>query len=110
MMTLRAYNAPDRQAVIDLWNICLPEDAIDEENFFKRIICDIHFDPDLFYLAEENGVIKGFSYGTVMGDKAYIIAMGVHPDYRKKGFGNGLLDALEKSFAEKGAVSVDIGC
>jgi len=118
-MTIRKYTALDGLAVIDLWNTCLSADMIDEENFYKRVICDMNFDPDLFLLAEEDGELLGFVYGAkrivpdemagLQPDQAWISAMGVRSEQRGKGIGKALLTALEAALLNRGAKSITLG-
>ena len=118
-MTIRSYTATDEQSAINLWNISLKEDLINRENFYTRIICDVNFDPALYLLAEENGELVGFAYGTkrrfpcqaagLQPDNAWIVAMGCHPNHRRKGVGTALVKALEQALAERGTKTLDVG-
>src|SRR5262245_42261122 len=106
-MLIRSYTAADAPAAIALWNACLPEDLLDEKNFYTRIICDVNFDPNLYLLAVENDELLGFAYGTkrqvpdetagLQPDKAWIVAMGVAPNHRRKGVGTALIRAVESA-------------
>jgi GNAT superfamily N-acetyltransferase len=118
-MVIRNFTPQDGQEVINLWNACLPADPLDRENFYRRVVCDENFNPALFLLAEKDGKLIGFVYGTkrcildgVPGpqhENAWIVAMGVHPDSRSKGTGDALLTALENIFRGKGVKTVDVG-
>ena len=77
-MTIRSYTTTDAPTVINLWNTCLPADMINEENFYKRVICDINFDLNLFLLAEKAGELLGFAYGARRNDdirEAYLYSL-----------------------------------
>jgi len=117
-MTIRSYSVQDEvDDIIALWNASLPQDMIDQSNFCKRVVFDINFDPDLFLIAEEDGNKIGFAYGvrirvpdaTVEPDRAWVLAMGVHPKCRRKGVGSALLSALEKAIAGRGAKTISLG-
>ena len=109
-MRIRAYKYEDGPAVISLWNECLPPDLVDENNFYKRVICDVNFDPALFLLAEEANEIVGFAYGVALkADDAWIVAMGVKQICRRKGFGKALLSELETALAQRGAKKISLG-
>jgi len=118
-MTIRGYTAGDCSAVIALWNICLPSDMLDAKNFYKRVICDVNFDPGLLLLAEEDGKISGFIYGTkrkvsdemagLQPEQAWIVTMGVHPKKRRKGIGTALLKEMEKQLCALGTKEIDLG-
>ena len=118
-MDIRSYTAADESAAISLWNDCLTSDTIDKHNFYKRIICDVNFDPSLYLVAEENGELLGFVYGTkrrvpdeaagMQQEKAWIAAMGVGPKYRRKGVGAALLADFEAAAVKLGAKTIDVG-
>ena len=118
-MTIRKIEARDAQNAIRLWNESLTEDKINKENFYSRIICDVNFDPDLYLLAEENGKLTGFVYGVkrrvtdeaagLQPKNAWIAAMGVCPDNRRKGVGKALVKAIEDALRKRGAKTLDLG-
>ena len=62
-MTIRQYRAGDAEAACGLWNACLGEDQINGDNFYRRIIYDLNFDPEKYLFAEEGGELLGFVYG-----------------------------------------------
>jgi ribosomal protein S18 acetylase RimI-like enzyme len=118
-MEVRAFAGKDAAEVTGLWNLCLGRDQLDIDSFFRRIIYDVNFDPSLFLLATEDRKIVGFIHGIkrkvhdeVLGlepDKAWIMAMGVHPSYRNRGAGTVLLHTIENSLRERGAKRLDVG-
>jgi len=110
-MKIRSYKAQDGCAMLRLWNASLKEDKINQENFYTRVICDANFDPKLYLLAEEAGELIGFIYGAkgANSEKAYIVAMGVCPNHRRKGVGTALVKELEVAARELGANYLDIG-
>ena len=119
-MIIRGYNAADEPTVIALWNVCMPLDMIDGDNFCRKIICDENFNPDLFLIAEEANVgLLGFIYGTkcnradelsgLQPEQAWIVAMGVHPEQRCKGIGTALLVALEAALVRQSATTIEVG-
>ena len=108
-MTIRNYTALDEQPAIRLWNASLKEDRLNRQNFYTRIICDVNFDPSLYLLAEENGKIVGFIYGAKGTEKAWIVAMGVCPNHRRKGVGTALVNALETALRVQGIQTLNMG-
>ncbi|MCL2286083.1 MAG: GNAT family N-acetyltransferase [Firmicutes bacterium] len=118
-MIIRIYTAQDEQAAIKLWNASLTEDRINKENFYTRIICDVNFDPHLYLLAEENGELIGFAYGTkrrvpdegvgLQPENGWLVAMGCSPNHRRKGVGSALVRTLENEFVMRGVKKLDVG-
>jgi len=118
-MVVRNYTAVDEAAAIELWNRCLTSDTVDKNNFYRRVVCDINFDPDQYLVAEEGEKLLGFAYGTkrrvpdeaagMQQDKAWLVAMGVDPTHRRKGVGTALLTALEAALMASGAKTIDVG-
>lgn len=61
-------------------------------------------DPDLFLLAEAEGLIIGAVMGGFDGRRGMMYHLAVDPRYRRKGIANLLVDALEKKLKEKGCI------
>jgi len=120
-MIIQKLQAKDDRVAIELWNVCLPEDTINADNFYCRIICDVNFDPELYLLAinPESNEPMGFVYGTMrripcevagmQPENAWVVAMGVAPKYRRKGVGTKLLSTLHDKLKSRGIKKVDIG-
>jgi GNAT superfamily N-acetyltransferase len=118
-MTIRQYRAGDAEAACGLWNASLGEDQIDRDNFYRRIIYDLNFDPKKYLFAGEGGELLGFVYGVkrrvpdeIAGpqpEQGWIAALGVDPRARGKGVGGALLDAIETILREEGAKKIDVG-
>jgi GNAT superfamily N-acetyltransferase len=118
-MEIRPYAAADAEAACALWNACLPLDRINGDNFYRRIIYDVNFDPQKYLFAVDRGKPVGFVYGVkrripdeiagLQPDQGWIAAMGVHPSRRGQGVGKALLDAVEGLLAAEGAKKIDVG-
>jgi GNAT superfamily N-acetyltransferase len=89
------------------------------DNFYRRVLYDVNFDPSLYLLAVEDSKILGFVYGIkrkvydeikgLESEQGWIVAMGVHPSRRDQGIGSALLEAVEKLLKERGTVRLDVG-
>ena len=118
-MQIRAYKAWDENTAITLWNESLPKDQIDKGNFYSRIVYDINFSPSNYLLAFLDDTPAGFIYftrrlvpdeiGGLEPERAWIVAMGVHPDFRRRGIGRVLVDKAEAAMKAAGAVRIDVG-
>jgi GNAT superfamily N-acetyltransferase len=118
-MEIRAFEGRDADMAIRLWNECLSLDQINREQFFRRVIYDVNFDPTKYLFAIDNGEALGFVYGVkrsvpdeiagVQNEQAWIAAMGTRPALRGKGVGAALLAALERRLIDDGAKKIDVG-
>jgi GNAT superfamily N-acetyltransferase len=118
-MEIRPYTAGDAEAACRLWNLCLPPDRINRDNFYRRVVCDVNFDPQKYLLAVEQGEPAGFVYGVkrripdetagLQPDQGWIAAMGVHPSRRGRGIGKALLEGIEGRLTAEGAKKIDVG-
>ena len=63
-MFIRSYEPNDEALAIHLWNDALPMDQINKENFYRRIIYDINFDPAKYFLLFDGKEPAGFLYCT----------------------------------------------
>lgn len=106
-MEIRNYEIDDGPALMDLWNQCLSLDPITPAIFEDKVLLDPNFDLDGCQVAEDDGRIVGFVHAVVRTtphprgfeslleadrDKGWIVAVFVHPDYRRQGLGSALLD------------------
>jgi len=75
----------------------IPQVAEIEELSFKHPYPAFVFKKYLrarFLVSEEDGKITGYVIGVKMGSKGIIISLAVHPEYRRKGHGRKLIEAL----------------
>ena len=59
-MEIQNYNQRYEQAVVDLWNACLPCDPLTLQKFRKQALLDDNFDPSLCYVALADQEVVGF--------------------------------------------------
>lgn len=63
-MEIQNYNQCYEQAVVDLWNACLPCDPLTLQKFRKQALLDDNFDPSLCYVAMADEKVVGFLLAT----------------------------------------------
>lgn len=63
-MEIQNYNQCYEQAVVDLWNACLPCDPLTLQKFRKQALLDDNFDPSLCYVALADQEVAGFLLAT----------------------------------------------
>jgi ribosomal protein S18 acetylase RimI-like enzyme len=61
-------------------------------------------DPDLFLVAEENGLIVGSVIGGFDGRRGMLYHLAVAPAYRQRGLGQALMDEVEQRLRQKGCI------
>ncbi len=108
MVNIRCFEGKDTKELINLWNKSLPLDAITLNIFERKIILDINREKEGFLIAEKDGTLVGFiiclvyrraiSTEPIDALRGFIIAMAVHPDYRRQGIGSNLLTKAMEFF------------
>jgi ribosomal protein S18 acetylase RimI-like enzyme len=105
-LVIRIFSEGDRASVKELWRICgltVPQNDPDEDIDQK-----IRFQPELFFVGEyEGGVVASIMAG-YDGHRGYMNYVGVHPDFRKKGFGSKMVEFVLSELRKKGSPKVNI--
>lgn len=89
-INIRNFNSGDKIQVINLWNICGL--IVPSNNPENDIELKTDFQPDLFFVAESEGMIIGSVMAGYDGHRGWLNYLGVHPDYRGCGFGRSLVE------------------
>ncbi|MFH1570453.1 MAG: GNAT family N-acetyltransferase [Gemmatimonadota bacterium] len=102
--TIRGYRSEDEGPLLDLWNAALDRDPIDAPTFRRKVLLDPNFHPDWLAVAEGGGGLIGFCLCLVRRvpleqapldpERGWISAMGVHPDFRRRGVGSALIERV----------------
>ncbi|MDI9497056.1 MAG: GNAT family N-acetyltransferase [Bacillota bacterium] len=119
-MQIRAFTMEDEDALVALWNRCLPADPIDHRNLRQRILYDSNFEPRQLLLAvAEDGTLTGFLYSVMriipdevaglQEGEAWLVAGGVDPAWRRSGIGTALLAESERELHRAGARRIHVG-
>ena len=118
-MDIRQYNAQDANTVCRLWNESMVQDQINMDNFYRRVVYDLNFDPGKLLIAEQDGEALGFAYSVkrrfpdevagLQEEQAWIPALGVKPSARGKGVGQALLELTGEKLLNEGAKKIDVG-
>lgn len=118
-MDIINYSQKYESDVVELWNRCLPENAISLQIFRKQVIFDENFDPNLCYVVLDDSRLIAFLLGMkrkfpylergLEPDKAWISTIFVDEEYRRKGIGSELVRRIEKDFLDRGVKEVIFG-
>lgn len=100
-MTVRLATAADVDAVVELEETCLGDDAWSRGLVEQGIAAEL---PTVSYLvAEVGGVVVGHAVASAAGDDAELQRIAVDPAYRRRGLAGRLLAAVESRAAAEGA-------
>ncbi|TGD72321.1 GNAT family acetyltransferase [Mangrovimicrobium sediminis] len=105
-MNIRPFEEHDRTAVIDLWRSCGL--VVPQNNPDKDIDRKLKVDRDLFLVGIEDGTIVGSVMGGYEGHRGWINYLAVHPDSRRKGYGEAIMRAIETRLREKGCPKINL--
>lgn len=118
-MEIRHYTQRDETAVVELWNRTCVADAIDVRKFRRQAVLDENFDTAFSWVAEENGQIKGFIFGTkrkfpylergLEPERGWINVLFVDQACWRQGIGTKLLNCCEKALKEQGCRNLTLG-
>ena len=110
MVTVRGYRCSDEAALLQVWGAALPYDPIDRRTFHRKVLLDPNFDPAWLLVAEGDNQLVGFCLCLIRRvpmekvglepDKGWITALGVHPEWQRKGVGTALLERALHLFQE----------
>jgi ribosomal protein S18 acetylase RimI-like enzyme len=105
-LVIRIFSEGDRASVKELWRICgltVPQNDPDEDIDQK-----IGFQPELFFVGEYNGKVVASIMAGYDGHRGYMNYVGVHPDFRRKGFGSKMVEFVLSELRKKGSPKVNI--
>jgi len=104
-MKIREFKIDDYPFVRDLWQIAglilRPGDELED------VKLKLQRDPDLFLVAEQDGIIVGSVIGGWDGRRGWIYHLAIKPEHQRKGIGLGLIREVEKRLISKGAKKVN---
>ncbi len=100
-VTIREYRPEDYGACIKLWKKCglyvwYMDNKEDITKFYRM-------NPDLFLVAEVDGIVVGTVMAMYSGNFALIYHLGVLPEYRLRGIGRMLVNEILDRLKRKGA-------
>jgi mycothiol synthase len=116
--TIRNYQAEDEQAVLELWNLCLPRDEISLNTFRRKIVLDSNFDARGCFVAVARNKIVGFLLALyrrfpyfdlgMESDRGWVTVFFVHPDERRQGIASAMMEQAERFLAKEGVKEVHV--
>jgi ribosomal protein S18 acetylase RimI-like enzyme len=103
-MKIRPFKAGDEAAVIQLWCKCnLSRPQNDPKKDIKR---KLQVQPELFLVGVEGNKVIATAMGGYEGHRGWVHYLGVDPEYRRKGLGRKMMEAIEKKLIVKGCPKI----
>ncbi len=106
-MKLRSIKLGDYEKLTEFWEKNYFVNELDEFDRFKLFL---NKNPDLSILGEDNGKIVGTILGSFDGRRGYIQKLVVAKNFRKKGLGKQLIEAIVKKLQTLGALYIPVSC
>ena len=106
-MEIRPYNSNDLDSVISLWRTVFP-DAPTHNDPFSDIQSKLRIQPDLFYVATEDGKLVGTAMSGFDGHRGWVYYVAVHLDDRRRGIGSALMKRVEEALFEIGCPKLNL--
>ena len=103
---VRVGSPADVDALLDLWLVAA-ENASRPSDGRSAVLALLQRDPEALLVAEEGGRLVGSVVAGWDGWRAHLYRLAVHPDQRRRGIGQALLEAAEARLASLGALRFD---
>ncbi len=105
-MKIRAYQNQDKAEVISLWNDCGL--VAPQNDPAKDIDRKLNVDPDLFLVGVKGNTIVATVMGGYEGHRGWINYLAVKPSEQRKGYGQAIMEAVEKLIRQKGCPKINL--
>lgn len=111
-MKLRALQADDGAAVLEMWNATARFDPLTPGLLEEKVWGDAGFEPALARVCADDGAVAGFAMGVLRpapeGPRGIVKLIAVAAGLRRRGIGGRLLTAMEAALRERGARTVRV--
>jgi ribosomal protein S18 acetylase RimI-like enzyme len=105
-MKIQPYSPEYETAVISLWQEC--NLVRPQNNPKKDIERKLKVNPKLFLIGLLDGKVVATVMGGYDGHRGWVNYLGIAPEYRKKGLGWQMMEAIEKRLLEKGCPKLNL--
>lgn len=112
-VSIHPFQPEDLDGVVALLNREMTADPTTSENFQRRVLLDLNFDPQGAPVARDGDKVVGFMCGMVRKylmedqkpdtDRGFITLLAVDKDYQRRGVGTKLWEHVKDYFKSKGA-------
>lgn len=105
-MIIRAFEANDRDAVVQLWQRCDLTRPWNDPN--RDIDRKLGVQPELFLLGEVDGVVVASVMAGYDGHRGWMNYLAVDPDRQGRGYARALVAAVEQRLLELGCPKLNL--
>ncbi len=102
---IRNFQMRDYDRVVSLWKKAGLEIRPGDER--AQIRRKLERDPELFLVAEENGLLVGTVLGSWDGRRGWIHHLAIRPNKQRSGLGTMIISELERRMRKKGVLKVN---
>jgi len=103
-ITVQIMRKSDLNAVSELAILANPFTT--KEKYYKNLLDELRENPDLSFVAVENGKVVGYVQADILNDEAVLEDIAVAKEYQGRGIGKRLLDRELMALKQKGAKTV----
>lgn len=117
-MNFQAYSDRYFDDLLTLWNQTVIYDRVTKQRLQTQVLYDDNFDVDLLQLAFDQDELVGFIYGVkrkvpyltrgLEPTRGWIVQIGVHPDYRRRGIGTKLVSLVSEKLQAQGVEEITL--
>jgi len=105
-MKIRPFKESDRQAIIQLWQVCdLTRPWNDPNTDISRKVA---FQPELFLVTEDAGQVIASAMAGYDGHRGSVYYLAVSPEYQAKGIGKQMMSEIEDRLMKLGCPKLNI--
>ena len=106
-MNIRLFDISDSGVVEQLWQEVFPNDP--PHNAPRKVIQEkMSMQKELFFVAEDNGVIIGTIMSGYDGHRGWLYTVAVKPEFRRRGIGRQLVDHAVAALSNIGCPKVNL--
>jgi ribosomal protein S18 acetylase RimI-like enzyme len=105
-MRIRPFRPADEEAVVSLWEACGLTRPWNDPR--KDIARKLSVQPELFLVGEYDESIVASVMGGYDGHRGWVNYLAVHPQYRRRGYGQAVMKYLEQRLLELGCPKVNL--
>lgn len=105
-MKIRPFKESDRQAIIQLWQVCdLTRPWNDPNTDISRKVA---FQPELFLVGEDKGQVIASAMAGYDGHRGSVYYLAVSPEYQARGIGKQIMIEIEDRLIKQGCPKLNI--